>query len=60
MKMQRTDKKTAKKMGSFDPQFVSKVMYMPFTVSRADIGYFDRIGNNLSSNHDWKEFLPSG
>jgi len=19
---------------------------------------FDRIGNNLSSNHDWKEFLP--
>ena len=51
-------KKLRKRWEVFDPQFVSKVMYMSLTVSEQILDIFDRIGNNLSSNHDWKEFLP--
>ncbi|MCA1916496.1 MAG: hypothetical protein LDL35_08870 [Methanospirillum hungatei] len=51
-------KKFRKRWEEYDRQFVSKVMCMSLTVSEQIFDIFERIGNNLNSNHDWKEFLP--
>lgn len=51
-------RKLQKRWEEFDQQFVCKVIYMSLTVSEQMMDIFERIGKTLSSNHDWKEYLP--